>query len=217
MAKINSRLGHVRSLIDGPAVAIVVLSLAASAAGAANSTYTSIAEKDCRKLNSLHIEDTEYAASRACSGHGGYRVFVGEEDLRETLTIGKTMRQAGKEPAARDSFGAFNGYDDKIEWRQDKTGNPYALIAGWSFADNETLDAAGRPKSARLLVVMRLPPGPVCKTAYVDRDANGDAQAQARKAADDFARDFKCGTETPAIVGNAGSAIAAMTRLRARP
>jgi hypothetical protein len=194
---------------------VIALSLGASLAQAGDSDYTSIAEKDCRKLSALKVADTDYAASRVCAGRSGYRIFVDEEDLRETLTVGKTMQQAGKEPAARDHFRAFNSFGDRIEWRSDNSGRPYAIIVGWSFADNDSPDATGRPKSRRLLVVMRLPPGPVCEIAYIDRDANGDAIALARKAADDVARDFKCGTAKTAIVGNAGPAIAAMTRIGA--
>jgi hypothetical protein len=165
-------------------IAPIALSIAvlggARTAPAFESTTTSIAEKACRKIDVVKIDDSEYASSRVCPGRGGYKVFVDEEDLRETLTVGKTIRQAGKEPAARDRYGAFNSYDDTVEWRGD--GNPYAVIAGWSFADNEHPNAARRPNSVRLLVVLRLPPGPVCKVAYVDRAANVDAAELARKA-----------------------------------
>ena len=46
-----------------------------------------------------------------------------------------------------------------------------------------------------MLVVFRLPPGPVCKVAVVDLKANRDATALARKAADESARNFKCDTD----------------------
>lgn len=182
----------------------------AVAVEAAKSSYTSIAEARCRKADVLRIEDTEYAVSRICPGRGGYKVFIDEEDLRETLTVGKTARQALREPAARDHYGAFNAYEDTIEWRSGKDGKPFAIIVGWSFADNENTDATGRPQSDRLLVVFRLPPGPVCKVAFVDRAANADANALARAAADEGARSFKCGADAPLIVGRRGRAIDAM-------
>jgi hypothetical protein len=62
----------------------------------------------------------------------------------------------------------------------------------------------------KLLVVMRLPPGAVCKVAYVDRAANSDANALARKAADEIAPNFKCGADKVQIVGARGRAIEAM-------
>lgn len=195
-------------------IASIILSLAAAGAKAADSGVGSIAAKECRQLAALNIGDTEYAASRACRGRGGYNIYIDEEDLRETLTVGKTQRQAAREPAARDRFGAFNGYSDPIEWRLTRGGVPYALIAGWSFADNENPDAAGRPREARFLAVIRLPPGPVCKVAYVDRGANPDARALARKAADAVAANFKCHKDTPIMIGKTGPAAAALSRLR---
>jgi len=177
---------------------------------AAKSSYTSIAEAKCRKTHVLQIEDTDYAVSRICPGRGGYNVFIDEEDLRETLTVGKTLKQAAREPVARDQYGAFNGYEDMIEWRSGKDGKPFAIIAGWSFADGENTDATGRPQSDRLLVVFRLPPGPVCKIAYVDRAANSDANELARKAADESTRSFKCRTDELLILGRRGRAIEAM-------
>jgi hypothetical protein len=172
-----------------------------------DSPYTSIAAKRCKKRVNLKIDDTEYAVSRVCAGAAGYKVYVDEEDLRETLTIGKTAKQALSEPAADDHYGAFNGFEDTVEWRSGKDRKPFAAIVGWYFADNEHLEKSGRPKSAQLLVVLRLPPGPVCSVAYIDRAANPDANALARKAADEIARDFKCGEDTVHILGKRGDAI----------
>ncbi len=152
----------------------------------------------------LRIEGSEYAISRVCAGRGGYKVFIDEEDLRETLTVGRTMRQAAKQPAAADRFGAFNGYEEKVEWRSGSDGKPYALIVGWSFASSDNVDTTGRPKSVRMLVVIRLPAGPVCKVSYVDRAANSDANALARKAADEIARNFKCDSDTVQMLGKIG-------------
>jgi hypothetical protein len=195
------------------ALPIATLAFVAASAYAADSSYSSIAEKLCRKFDVLKIDGTEYAVSRVCAGRGGYKIFVDEEDLRETLTVGTTMRQAGKEPAAQDRFGVFNRFEDRIEWRNGTDEKPYALIAGWSFADNDHPDATGRPGSVRFVVVMRLPPGPVCKVAYIDRAANDDAEELARQAADSIARNFRCGTDTARLIGKSGPASEAMSRL----
>src|SRR5579871_4516924 len=160
----------------GATIALTAWLPGAAAARPITSRYSSIAESHCHTLHVVRVEDTQYAASRVCTGRGGYKVFVAEDDLRETLTVGRTLAQAVKEPAAHDRFGAFNGYEDKVEWRSGQDGRPFAIVVGWSFADNENTDASGRPGSARLLVVMRLPPGAVCKVAYIDRAANADAE-----------------------------------------
>lgn len=211
MARTDAKRNHYfrwrRAAAGAGAFALTLVAI--PALHAADSVYTSIAEKDCRRLRVLRIEGSEYAVSRVCAGRGGYKVFIDEEDLRETLTVGRTMRQAAKEPAAADHFGAFNSYEDKVEWRSGPDGKPYALIVGWSFASSDNLDPMGRPKSVRMLVVIRLPPGPVCKIAYVDRAANSDANALARKAADEIARNFKCDSDTVPMLGKIGPAAGA--------
>ena len=57
-----------------------------------------------------------------------------------------------------------------------------------------------------MLVVTRLPPGPVCHVAYVDVKANPDANELARKAADEVARGFRCGKDEVKVIGNSGRA-----------
>jgi hypothetical protein len=202
------RLRPSRLAIAGACLAVMSATLVAAArAETFDSRYTSIAAKHCKKHVDFKIDDTEYAVSRVCAGAAGYKVYVDEEDLRETLTIGKTAKQAMSEPAADDHFGAFNGFEDTIEWRSGKDRKPFAAIVGWYFADNEHLETSGRPKSARLLVVLRLPPGPVCSVAYIDRAANTNANTLARKAADEIARGFKCSEDTVHILGKRGDAI----------
>jgi hypothetical protein len=196
---------RLRFAVAAACVAVMSVGLTARAE-TLSSTYTSIAEKRCKKTIDLKVGKVEFAVSRICAGREGYKVYVDEEDLRETLTIGKTAKQAMKEPAASDHYGAFNGYEDTIEWRGPK-GAPIAAIVGWYFARNEDLDKSGRPKNARLLAVMRLPPGPVCTVAYIDRAANPDANALARKAADEIARTFRCGEDKVHILGKRGEAV----------
>ena len=62
--------------------------------------------------------------------------------------------------------------------------------------------AAPRPESARpgtrqMLVVTRLPPGPVCHVAHIEVKGNPNANEEARKVADQLARGFNC-DESPA-------------------
>jgi hypothetical protein len=55
--------------------------------------------------------------------------------------------------------------------------------------------------------VTRLPPGAVCHVAYVDVAANPNAEELARKAADELARNFKCGTDQVKVIGASGRAV----------
>ena len=57
-----------------------------------------------------------------------------------------------------------------------------------------------------MLAVTRLPPGPVCHVAYVDVQANPNANELARKAADEIARNFKCGKDEVKMIGDSGRA-----------
>jgi hypothetical protein len=59
----------------------------------------------------------------------------------------------------------------------------------------------------QMLVVTRLPPGPVCHVAYVDAQANPNANELARRAADRLARDFRCGADKVHVEGVKGRAV----------
>ena len=85
-------------------------------------------------------------------------------------------------------------------------GKPFAIIQRWLIADIDAPDKGGRPTDKGLLVVTRLPPGAVCHVAYVDVAANPNPNELARKAADDIARDFKCGKDEVQFVGARGHA-----------
>ena len=102
-----------------------------------------------------------------------------------------------------------------IEWRI-AGNNPFAMIQRWRIAD--TVDrtiggGGGGPDAKPLLVVSRLPPGAVCPVAYVDAAANPNADELARQAADQVARDFKCGTDEAKVLGAPGRA-AELTKQR---
>ena len=68
-------------------------------------------------------------------------------------------------------------------------------------------DKQGRPNTKAMLVVTRLPPGPVCHVAYVDAIANPNANELARKAAADFARGFPRGKDEVKVSGTRGRAV----------
>ena len=133
-------------------------------------------------------------------------VLINEGDLRETVSVGTSRAAAEREPAARAGFGPFNSTTNTIEWRM-ADGKPFAIIQRWQLADIDDEDKRGRPTTKSMLVVTRLPPGAVCHVAYVDVKANPNVNELARKAADDFARDFNCGKDAVKVIGERGRAV----------
>ncbi|WP_426527450.1 hypothetical protein [Bradyrhizobium sp. McL0615] len=167
-----------------------------------SSSYTSSAEKDCRTIG----KPKDVSTKQVCPGKSGLVVLISEDDLRQTVSVGPNPAAAAKEPAAETGFAPFNSTGQTIEWRA-VDGKPFAIIQRWLIADNDDLDKAGSPTSKPVLAVTRLPPGPVCHVAYIDGQANRNPNELARQAADEFARDFKCGKDEVKVVGEKGAAV----------
>jgi hypothetical protein len=175
-----------------------------SAAQTIGSSYTSTDPKHCRVTSAGNGVDD--STIRVCPGMAGYVVLISEDDLRESVSVGRNRLGASREPAARTSFGPFNSTTDTVEWRG-VAGKPFAIIQRWHIADNADQDKDGRPIAKPMLAVTRLSPGPVCHVAYIDVQANPTANELARKAADEIARNFKCGKDEVKVVGASGRAV----------
>jgi hypothetical protein len=169
------------------------------------STYTSTARKDCRIIPPAK-DDPDPGFDHVCPGMAGLVVTNVEGDLREVVSVGRTRAAAQKEPAAQAFFGPFSSTTNTIEWRHPKGGAPFAIIQRWHLADNDDPGPNHRPRTKQMLVVTRLPPGPVCHTAFVDVKANPNANELARQAAE-TARDFKCGKDKVRVEGASGRAV----------
>jgi hypothetical protein len=169
-----------------------------------SSSYTSTAPKHCRMVGKP--SDLDGSTTRVCPGKSGLMVLISEDDLRETVSVGRNHTAAASEPAGRTSFGPFNSTAHTVEWRAVE-GKPFAIIQRWHIADVSDEDKNGRPIAKPMLAVTRMPPGPACHVAYVDVKANPNANELARNAADEFARDFKCGKEEVKLIGERGRAV----------
>jgi len=167
-------------------------------------TYTSTAPKNCRPVGKPG--ELDGSAMRVCPGKAGLVVLIAEDDLREVVSVGRSRKAAAAEPAAKIWFAPFNSSENTVEWRAAGT-RPFAIIQRWHIADGSDPDKQGRPNTKAMLVVTRLPPGPVCHVAYVDAIANPNANELARKAADDFARSFTCGKDEVKVMGTRGRAV----------
>jgi hypothetical protein len=171
------------------------------------SQYTSADTRQCRKVERVKVGDHEYAAAWACKGLADYLVVVSEEDLRTTVSVGRSVKAAAREPAASQGFGPFNFTYDTVEWRSAKGAMPFAIIQRWNISDSENPDKDLRPGRTALLIVTRLPPGPVCHVAYIDVKSNREPNVLERAAADETARNFDCAKDKVRIVGERGRAI----------
>jgi len=172
-----------------------------------SSSYTSTAPKDCRTIGKPENGST----TQVCPGKSGLVVVISEDDLRQTVSVGPNRIAASKEPAAEAWFAPFNSTANTVEWRA-VDGRPFAIIQRWLIADNNDTDKTGSPVSKPMLAVTRLPPGSVCHVAYIDGQANRNANELARQAADEFARDFKCGKDEVKVIGEKGAAVSLAKR-----
>ena len=180
------------------------IGLDSAVAQSMGSSYTSTAPKDCRQIGKP--SELDGSAMRVCPGKDGLVVLIAEDDLREVVSVGRNRKAAAEEPAAKVWFAPFNSSETTVEWRSAGT-KPFAMIQRWHIADNDDPDKQGRSNTKAMLVVTRLPPGPVCHVAYVDAIANPTANELARKAADELARGFACGKDEVKIIGNGGRAV----------
>src|SRR3954467_10155644 len=134
-----------------------------------SSTYTSTVPKDCRRIGKPN--ELDGSTTRVCPGKAGLVVLISEDDLRETVSVGRSRAAAAREPAAQSWFGPFNSTTNTVEWRA-VDGKPFAIIQRWHIADNSDPEKNGRPTAKPMLVVTTLPPGIVCHVAYIDAQAN---------------------------------------------
>ena len=198
------RVSH-RQLIVPTAAALFAAAfglISPASAQTFSSSYTSSAEKDCRTIG----KPKDVSTKQVCPGKSGLVVLISEDDLRQTVSVGPDHMAAAKEPAAETWFAPFNSTGQTVEWRA-VDGKPFAIIQRWLIADNNDTDKAGSPISKPMLAVTRLPPGSVCHVAYIDGQANRNANEFARQAADEFARDFKCGKDEVKVIGEKGAAV----------
>jgi hypothetical protein len=187
-----------------PVAALLALAGAHAPAAELASTYSSTAGAACRTLEKSKPGEGEWTV-QSCPGAGGLVVRLAVDDLRTTVSVGATAAAAAQEPAAGQGFRTFNRVHDTIEWRGVKGEAPFAIIQRWRLNDPMKFEDAGGV--AGLLVVTRLPPGPVCHVAIIDVKANAGANELARRAAEELARGFKCGSDKVHILGARGRAI----------
>jgi hypothetical protein len=186
------------------AVIALGLSGAPARSQAIESVYTKFDAKKCKHTKGTEVEDY---GSWLCPGYGGLQVRLSAGDQRMYVSYGPWKDSL----AAAQTFPGFNDvYEGTVEWRIEKNvgkPRPFATILRWNLMTAEDQEKATGPTKAtgRMLVVTRLGPGGSCHVGYVDARANPDANALARKIADEQARNFKCGKDKRIVMGIKGS------------
>ncbi len=98
-----------------------------TAAGAADSIYTSMDLADCKE-QPTNPDDPLETGVWSCEGYGGVPVWISEGDLRLFVSFGPKPQD---EPAAAQTMVRFNHLGGTLEWRLDgppPDGRPYAAI-----------------------------------------------------------------------------------------
>lgn len=166
----------------------LALSIASASAqtGTIDSAYTDYnAEKDCKTVKEFGDED---AAELDCPGYKDYRIYVHYGDARESIDYGYPAKKLYWE-----SFTAFNSAGPKIEWRLED-GKPFATIHRW----NVSVSDSDGSETEQYLVVKKVgqserPGG--CVVGIIMASGNAKANEEARRMADEKARNASCRDE----------------------
>lgn len=203
MIPINPRGLRMVKTICGMAFVLGVLT-APAAGQPVDYVYTTFDAKKCKHRKGTAPEDY---GSWLCPGYERIPVRLSAGDQRMRVTYGNWKDDL----AGSQTFPGFsNAYEGTVEWRIEKDASgkprPFATILRWNLTTAADVEKASGPieSSGRVLVVTRLGPGGVCHVGYVDARANPDANALARRIADEHARAFKCGKDKRIVLGKPG-------------
>ena len=171
---------------------LTFLAWPALTAGAAEITsiYSSFDLDKCKQIEPG--DDAVFEGKWSCPGHDGLNIVYSGEDARSYVAFGKKVED---HCAQFKTFYSFNTALSPVEWRIED-GNAFAAIERWSLTD-------GEGKESSWLVVTALAEDDSCHAAYVS-GAYSDANAVARKTADEIARQFNCADDMPKVVSANG-------------
>jgi hypothetical protein len=160
-------------------------------AGENSSVYTKFDLDHCKKTD--NGDEYVYAGTWTCKGYGGIDMVFSSIDERSYAAFGK---DGINHCAFQKTFSPFNTALSPVEWRL-KDGKPIAAIERWSVVEGDS------GKSVTWLVVNALREHDSCHVHYVS-GSYPDANADARRAADDLAADFDCDNDVPTVDSKVG-------------
>jgi hypothetical protein len=144
------------------------------------SSYTSHAYAKCRKDKS----NGDPISVHRCPGKAGITVVWTAGDDSSAVEFGaKALQETISDKAA------FFEAGKTIEWRGPKGGKPQATILRYATGQN-----VGKLDGSRLVVYRLAPDGSSCIAGSVDA-RKPDANAAARRLADEKAPSFRCGQD----------------------
>lgn len=157
---------------------LTLVSCSMSASAQANeSTYSSLANKDCRSSKS---KTADYLGR--CPGVAGYTLLITEGDLRQNVTVVAPDGRKSSLELWSVISGGFSHVGPRAEWRikrQNGKSIPVALIV--RLTANE--DPANPEKQNSYLAVSKITASEICVTAKIPPGPN--ANNDARRAADE--------------------------------
>jgi hypothetical protein len=173
-------------------LAILCLWPALAAADEVTSVYTPFDLDTCTQAEKP--DEYVYEGLWRCKGYGGYDIWQAGFDARSMAAFG-----TGKDDACalRKTFNPFNTALSPVEWRL-RNGKPFAAIERWSVSQGD------EQTSVTWLVVSKLEDGRSCHMHYV-AGSYPNANAAARRAADDLTGEFDCMTGVPTVDSTVGA------------
>ena len=156
-----------------------------------SSTYTKFDLSACEQIEKG--DEYVFAGTWVCAGYKGAEIIQSSADDRSFAAFGSRDDQ---HCAFHKTFNPFNTALSPVEWRL-KDGKPFAAIERWSVVADEN------GNSVTWLVVNALRPYDSCHVHYV-AGSYPEANAAARRAADDLAEGFDCENDVPTFDSKVG-------------
>jgi hypothetical protein len=177
----------------------------AAFAGESTSVYTPFdLDKTCLRVE--RGDGMAFAGTWRCAGFRGNDIVVSLDDDRAHVGFGP---RATETCAYRKTFSRFNEALSPVEWRL-RNGKPVAVIQRWRVATDD------EGHTATWLVISALRGSEACPYHYIS-GSYPDANALARRYADDIESDYDCEHDTPTVdsrVGADGIAFVSCAELR---
>jgi hypothetical protein len=162
---------------------LILMATATTSAQSIQSVYTDLDQKKCKTLE--ETSDEGGSSKQQCPGVAGYKLFVLEGDLRQSITV---VKPDGSEHAldlwSNVGGGGFSHLGPKAEWRVKRIKGklvPIALIVRYEVSEN----AEDANKTTSYLTVAKITPQKICLTDSVSPQPN--ANVEARRLADNSA------------------------------